>query len=252
MKNFRIIPRLEIKSEFLVKGMRMDGLKKIGDPSDFSKNYFKDNADEIFFEDIVASLYNRKIDLNLVKKISSLIQIPLTISGRIRNLNDAHKVFQYGADKISINTNALKKPKLLSDAAKIFGSQSICVHMQFKKMEGNTYEVLSESGRHRTRINLIDWVKEVQERGVGEIYLFSIDNDGVDREIDLLILEKVRKICKVPLLYGGGIRHADMINKIIELELDGVCISYALHNKKISISEIKKNIKNPTAKYLNL
>ena len=252
MKNFRIIPRLEIKSEFLVKGMMMEGLKKIGDPSDFSKNYFKDNADEIFFEDIVASLYNRKIDLNLVKKISSLIQIPLTIAGRIRNLNDAHKVFQYGADKISINTNALKKPKLLSDAAKIFGSQSICVHMQFKKMEGNTYEVLSESGRHRTRINLIDWVKEVQERGVGEIYLFSIDNDGVDREIDLLILEKVRKICKVPLLYGGGIRNLDMINKIIELELDGVCISYALHNKKISISEIKKNIKNPTAKYLNL
>ena len=146
----------------------------------------------------------------------------------------------------------MKKPKLLSDAAKIFGSQSICVHMQFKKMEGNTYEVLSESGRHRTRINLIDWVKEVQERGVGEIYLFSIDNDGVDREIDLLILEKVRKICKVPLLYGGGIRNLDMINKIIELELDGVCISYALHNKKISISEIKKNIKNPTAKYLNL
>ena len=114
MKNFRIIPRLEIKSEFLVKGMIMEGLKKIGDPSDFSKNYFKDNADEIFFEDIVASLYNRKIDLNLVKKISSLIQIPLTIAGRIRNLNDAHKVFQYGADKISINTNALKKPKLLS------------------------------------------------------------------------------------------------------------------------------------------
>ena len=252
MKNFRIIPRLEIKSEFLVKGMRMEGLKKIGNPLDVSINYFNDNADEIFFEDIVASLYNRKLDLNLVKKISSSIQIPLTISGRIRNLTDAHKIFQSGGDKISINTHALKKPKLLSNMAKIFGSQSICVHIQFKKMGKNNYEVLSESGRHRTEINLIDWIKQVQDRGVGEIFLFSIDNDGVGGEIDFFILEEVRKICKVPLLYGGGIRHIDIINKLIEFELDGACISYALHNKKISISEIKKNIKNPTAKYLNL
>ena len=248
----RIIAKIDIKSGYVIKGIEFEGVRKVGDPINLAFQYYSENIDEIIYLDCVASLYNRKIDFNLIKKISSLIQIPLTISGRIRNLNDAHKIFHYGGDKISINTNALKKPKLLSDAAKIFGSQSICVHMQFKKMEGNTYEVLSESGRHRTRINLIDWVKEAQDRGVGEIYLFSIDNDGVGGEIDLLILEKVRKICKVPLLYGGGIRHADMINKLIELELDGACISYALHNKKISISEIKKKIKSSTAKYLSL
>ncbi len=250
-KNFRIIPRLEIKTKFLVKGMRMDGLKKIGDPSHFSKNYFEEMADEIFYDDIVASLYNRKIDINLIKDISSAIQIPLTVSGKIKNINDIYKIFRSGGDKVSINTYALKKPEFLSDATKVFGSQSICVHMQFKKIGEYTYEVFSESGRERNRTNLLDWVKETQDRGVGEIYLFSIDNDGVSEEIDYSILEKVRKICKVPLLYGGGVRSQNIINKIIDIELDGACISYALHNKKISIPEIKKNLKNPIRRYIN-
>ena len=252
MKNFRIIPRLEIKSDFLVKGMRMEGLKKIGNPSEFSKNYFENLADEIFYDDIVASLYNRKVNINLIKEISSVIQIPLTVSGRIKGLKDIYKIFRSGGDKISMNTYALKNPKLLSESSKIFGSQSICVHIQFKKMNEHLYEVFSESGRHRIQIDLIDWVKEVQDRGAGEIYLFSIDNDGVNEEIDYFILEKVRKICRVPLIYGGGIRTHSTINNLMNLELDGACISHALHYKKIYIPEIKKNLKNLYKNYINL
>ena len=205
MKNFRIIPRLEIKSNNLVKGMRMEGLKKIGDPSEFSIAYYKQFADEIFYEDIVASLYDRKINIELIKKIKSNIQIPLTVSGRVKNVRDIYKIFNSGGDKVSINTHALKNPKLLSEASNLFGSQSICVHIQYKKLVTQRMKYfLNQVDRDIIKICFNG--RLVQDRGVGEIYLFSIDNDGVNTELDFYLLESVRKICNVPLLYGGGIR----------------------------------------------
>tara|TARA_B100000963_G_C22530466_1_gene627374 strand:- start:237 stop:995 length:759 start_codon:yes stop_codon:yes gene_type:complete len=250
MKNFRIIPRLEIKSNNLVKGMRMEGLKKIGDPSEFSKDYYNQFADEIFYEDIVASLYNRKLNIELIKKISSNIQIPLTVSGRIRNIKDMYEIFNCGGDKVSVNTHALKNPKLLKEASNLFGSQSICAHIQYKKTGVSTYEVFSESGRQRHYIDLFEWLRLVQDMGVGELYLFSIDNDGVNTELDYHLLERVRKICNVPLLYGGGIREKSEIDKLVNLNFDGVCISHALHNKKISILSIKKKFQKTMSKYI--
>ena len=232
MKTLELFPRLEIKSNNLSQRNENGGLKKIGDPSEFSIAYYKQFADEIFYEDIVASLYDRKLNIELIKKISSNIQIPLTVSGRVKNIRDIYKIFNCGGDKVSINTHALKNPKLLSEASNLFGSQSICVHIQYKKTGVSTYEVFSESGRQRHHKDLFQWLRLVQDRGVGEIYLFSIDNDGVNTELDFYLLESVRKICNVPLLYGGGIREYSEIEKLINLNFDGVCISHALHKKK--------------------
>jgi imidazole glycerol-phosphate synthase subunit HisF len=235
MKNFRIISRLEVKTNYVIKGLRMDGLKKIDIPENIIKKFDDNYIDEIFYDDVVASLYDRPVDLNIVKTISQIINIPFAVSGRVKKISDFYGLFRAGADKVSLNTINFEKPELLKKASKIFGSQSVCAHIQYKKIhpDQKTPEVFSESGRERKNHKLFDWVEFVQDCGAGEIYLFSIDNDGIDYPLDLEILKKVRKIAHVPLIYGGGINSVDKIKKIIDLGLDGVTVSSALYDKSL-------------------
>jgi cyclase len=228
---FRIIPRLEVKNNFLIKGMRMEGLKKIGCPIQFAKKYSKNNFHEIFYEDVVASLYDRKIDINLLKEVSANINIPLTVAGGIKTINDIEILFKNGADKISINSAAVRNPKLITDASKIFGSQSISIIAQFK-MVNNSYEVFLESGRERVFKDLFKWVKELEDRGAGEIFLISINNDGVEENLDYDLLNQLRLISNLPLLYGGGINNDFQIDYLKEINFDGAIISNFLHNNE--------------------
>ena len=246
MKNFRIISRLEIKSEYVIKGLRMEGLRKIDLPENIIKNFGNNYIDEIFYEDVVASLYDRSIDLDSIKKISQLINLPLCVSGRIRTISDIYSLFKNGADKVSLNTSIFDNAHLLKKASQIFGAQNICSHIQYKKIYSDQKipEVFSVSGRERKFKNLFDWIKFVQDYGVGEIYLFSIDNDGIDFPIDFEILDKARRISKVPLLYGGSINSINKIKKIIDLGIDGVTISTALYDNSLNIYEIKRQLAN--------
>lgn len=234
---FRIIPRLEIKNEYLIKGMRMEGLKKIGNPVLFAKEYSKKKFHEIFFEDVVASLYDRKIDIDLVRQISTNINIPLALAGGIKNLNDIETLFKNGADKVCLNSEAVRNPKLLTEASRIFGSQSISVLVQYKKID-EKFEIFIESGRERVVKNLFDWVKEIENRGAGEIFLISIENDGTTKKINFDLLQKLRNFSNLPMLYGGGIFNKTQINILRNLEYDGAIISSALHQRKINF--IKK------------
>jgi cyclase len=134
MKNFRIIARLEVKSDYVIKGIRMEGLKKIAPPVDIVKSFKNGYVDEIFYDDVVATLYNRPVNFKLIKSISELINIPFSVSGRIRSVSDIYKLFNIGADKVSINTSVFKNPQILNQASKIFGSQSICSHIQYKNL----------------------------------------------------------------------------------------------------------------------
>jgi len=244
MKNFRIISRLEVKSEYVVKGLRMDGLRKIDLPTNLVKNFRDNYIDEFFYDDIVASLYNRTIDYKILKKVSHLINIPLSVGGRVKTISDYYKLFGAGADKVSVNTSIFENPNLLSKASKIFGSQSVCTHIQYKNLDNEKKdpEVFAEAGRERKYKKLYEWIKFVQDNGVGEIYLFSIDNDGIDYEIDIEILEKARKITNVPIIYGGGINSLVKIKKLIEIGFDGITISSALYDHSLDIKKIKKNL----------
>ena len=217
--------------------MRMEGLKKIGNPILFAKKYSFDKFHEIFYEDIVASLYNRKIDIDLVRQISTNINIPLTLAGGIKNVNDIETLFKNGADKVCINSAAVRNPKLLTEASKVFGSQSISVLIQYKKID-EKFEVFIESGREKVSKNLFDWIKQIEARGAGEIFLISIDNDGTQKKINFELLERLRHCSKLPMLYGGGLFNESQINKIKNIEFDGVVISNALHQNKIKF--IKK------------
>ena len=198
MKNFRVISRLEVKSDNVIKGIRMEGLKKIDSPLKIIKNFTDNFVDEIFYEDIVASLYNRSVNFDIIKDLSKIISIPLCVSGRVRSISDFYKLFNMGADKVSLNTSVFENPSILNKAAKIFGSQSICSHIQYKKAfnESDCPEVFSESGRERKFKNLIDWIRVVQDNGAGEIYLFSIDNDGIDFKLTMKFYQEQGKLLK--------------------------------------------------------
>jgi cyclase len=230
---FRIIPRLEIKNNFLIKGMRMEGLKKIGNPIQFAKKYSDNNYHEILFEDVVATLYERKIDIDLIRQVSNNINIPLIVAGGIKSINDIETLLKNGADKVCINSAAVRDPKLITEASKIFGSQCIGIIAQFKMID-DKYEIFLESGRERVFKDLLKWVKEVEDRGVGEIFLISIDNDGVEKDLDYNLLNQVRLITNLPLLYGGGLKHDSQIDFLKKIQFDGAIIGSSLHYNKIN------------------
>ena len=252
MKNFRIIPRLEVKTDQVIKGVRMEGLRKVGDPVDLAIKYFKDGADEIFYDDIVASLYNRKYNVDLIKKISSNIRVPLLVSGGIKSLNNMHEIFNAGADKVVLNTHAVHNPHLISEAAKVFGSQSICVQIQFKQYYEDYWEVFTESGRERTKKNILNWIEEIYTLGAGEIILISIDHDGMRNFIGNDPLKQFRSKCKLPLIYGGGINSNTNIQSLIDLKYDGVSISNVLHFRKMGITDIKKDLSKINTNSINV
>ena len=204
MINFRFIPRLEIKSRTLIKGMRMEGLRKIGNPVEYAKYYFDNGADEIIIDDIVASLYSRPFDYSLIKEISENIFVPITISGGIKNINDIHNALSSGADKVCINTNAILNPNFIYEASRIFGSQCIVVSIQGKNIFENVWEPFTESGRNRMHINLFDWVKRVQDLGAGEIILTDIERDGSKMGLNIEIGNTISLSLDIPLILNGG------------------------------------------------
>ena len=242
MSNFRIIPRLEIKSGNLIKGMRMEGLRIIGDPKEFAFKYYKEGADELIIDDVVASLYSRSFDFQLLKNIAEEIRIPITVQGGIRNINDIHKALNFGADKVCINTGAILNPKFIYQAARTFGSQCISVGIQGKNIFEDNWEAFSESGRNRHRLEILNWIDKIQDLGAGEVFFISIDNDGMENGTAQSIIDRIQKVCKVPFLVGGGISKIKDIESLLEKNIDGCIISKYLHNDIIKIFDIKKSL----------
>ena len=166
MPKLRIIPRLDIKSSCLIKSIRLEGLRKLGQPSDFAKRYYASGADELLFYDCVASLYGRNSLLQIIEQTAAEIFIPLTVGGGIVSIDEAQKVFRSGADKITINSGAIKNKYLISELANKFGSQAIVVEIQAQKNGDNTWEALYENGREHSGLDAVEWAKEAEELGL--------------------------------------------------------------------------------------
>jgi len=225
----RIIARLDIKNSFLVKGMHLEGLRILGYPEFFAKKYFEENVDEIIFQDVVASLYKRNQLSSLTNKISKNIFMPITVGGGIRNVNDIKEILINGADRVSINTAAVNDKKFIRESVETFGSSTITITIETLKI-GGKYKVYTNTGRTETNIDVFDWIKEVQDMGVGEIILTSINNEGTGKGFDLDLYEKSSKLCKISLLAHGGARNLEDIYKLfINTDIDGVIIASAFH-----------------------
>lgn len=240
----RIIPRIEIKNNSVIKGINFEGLRKIGDPNILGKKYYLDGADELLFMDVVASLYGRNNIFEIIKKITKNIFIPITVGGGIRSVEDIQQALNSGADKVAINSAAVKDPKFIKQAVSFFGSSTIVVSIETRKNRKNIWEVYTHNGRDVTGINLKDWLKKIQQFKCGEILVTSIDNEGTKKgfDIDLLSFLEKEKI-QTPLIFCGGCGSIEHIKKIKKnLKKDAIAISSILHYNLSTIKEIKKAI----------
>ncbi len=230
MKYVRIIPRLDIKGPNLVKGIHLEGLRVLGKPEDFAQLYYSQGADELIYQDTVASLYERNNLNEIISRTAKNIFIPITVGGGIRNLEDINSVLRAGADKISINTAAIKNPEFINNASKTFGSSTIVVAIESIRQADSSYLAYTDNGREHTGIEVVSWAKEVEARGAGEILLTSIDNEGTGAGYDLELIKIVSENVTIPLIaHGGAATSEHIIDAIEKGGADSVSIASILH-----------------------
>lgn len=241
MLTLRIIPKLEVKNENLIKGIHLEGLRIVGKPEEAALKYSQAGADELIFIDLVASLYQRNNWLNIVNQTAEKIYIPLTVGGGIRNLDDAKLFFRAGADKVAINTGIVNNPKLITQIAEKFGSQAMVASLEVQKKFDGSYEVFTDCGRTPTGLNPIKWAKTVEKLGAGEILLTAIHQDGTAQGYDLELLKKISSQAKIPVIASGGAGSlADLEKAAVIGQADALAIATLLHFNKTTINKIKK------------
>lgn len=239
----RIIPCLDIKDGKTVKGIQFEDLRIAGDPVELAKKYVKDGADELVFLDITATLEGRKTLIELVEKLSLEINIPFTIGGGISSVQDVEALLKAGADKVSINSAAVRRPELVREIAQQFGNQCVVVAIDTKNIEGEDY-VFINGGKIKTELKTLDWVKTVTDLGAGEILLTSMDFDGTKNGFDIRMLQNVSDVCQLPMIASGGAgKMEDFTEVFTKTKVTGALAASIFHFNEIKISDLKENLK---------
>jgi cyclase len=234
MKNFRIIPRLDIKGPNLVKGVKLEGLRVLGDPATFAQYYYENGADELYYQDVVASLYDRNSLGDIISSTAKKSFIPLTVGGGIRTVEDIKSVLRLGADKVCINTGAIRNPSFISEAVKKFGSSTIVVSIECIKQSTGEYFAFTDNGREYTGVEVVEWAKKLEELGSGEIVVTAVDRDGTGDGFDLELLELITSSISIPVIaHGGAGKMEDVLAPIQIGKVDAVCIASVIHYKSI-------------------
>ena len=228
--NTRIIPRLDVKSATLVKGIHLEGLRVLGRPADFAQAYYVEGADELLFVDIVASLYQRNQLLPLIMETAKEMYIPLTVAGGLRSLDDIRAVLRAGADKVALNTAAVRDPNLITSAALAYGSSTVVVSIEAKRRPDGTYEAYTDCGRERTGLEVGAWAGEAEKRGAGEILVTSVDREGTGGGFDIGLIELVSGVVTVPVVACGGAgKKEDVVDVVQRTSVSGVAVASILH-----------------------
>ena len=233
MKNLsqkiRIIPRIDIKGNNLVKGINLEGFRALGDANLYIEKYYKDKADEILLNDVVASLYDRASLSNFIRKITERFFIPLIVGGGIKNLKDIEFLLKSGADRIFFNTSIIKNPSLLNQSVKYFGSSTIIASIEAIKIR-DKYMCLVNSGREETNLDVTKWAKEIEDRGASEIIITSVSKEGTGNGFDVELINLLSDTISIPFIISGGYGKLKHINEILRFSnISGICIGSALH-----------------------
>ena len=240
----RIIPCLDVTNGRVVKGVNFVDLIDAGDPVEIAKKYNDQGADELTFLDITASSDNRDLILGIIERVAEQVFIPLTVGGGVRAVNDVRRLLNAGADKVSINTAAIKNPSLVSNAADRFGSQCIVVAIDAKKT-GNDWEIFTHGGRNPTGLNAISWAKEMVRRGAGELLITSMDKDGTKSGFDNELNAAISSEVDVPIIASGGVGNLDhLVDGIIEGKADAVLAASIFHFGEYTITEAKNHMRH--------
>lgn len=239
----RIIPCLDVKEGRVVKGVNFVNLRDAGDPVENARFYDEQMADELVFLDITASYEKRFIMIDVVKRVAEQVFMPLTVGGGIRTLEDMRALLKAGADKVSINTAAVKNPKLISEGARAFGSQCIVVAIDAKR-KGNSWEVYIHGGRTPTGIDAVWWAKRVQELGAGEILLTSMDRDGTKEGYDIELTKAISEAVEIPVIASGGAGNLEHLYEgIVYGKADAVLAASIFHFREYTVVEAKRFLK---------
>lgn len=236
----RIIPCLDVRDGRVVKGVNFAGLKDVNDPVTLAKFYNDQGADELVFYDITASSQGRKLFTDSLAKVASEVFIPLTVGGAINDVSDFDRVLKTGADKVSVNSGAIRNPELIDEGAKRYGSQCVVLSVDVKRVAG-VFRVFTHGGRVDTGLDALEWIKEGQQRGAGELVINSMDTDGVKNGFDLPLLKAVSQITTLPIIASGGAGKMSDFLTLFELpQIDAGLAASIFHYGEIQISELKQ------------
>jgi len=245
--NHRIIARLDIKKNDLIKGVQMEGWRKVGSPSIFAEKFYLSGADELLYMDVVASLYQRNNLKNIVSEVAEKVFIPITVGGGIDNLKSADELMKSGADKLAINTAATKRPALIKELSEYYGSQAVVVSIEAKKQQ-NSWTAMTDNGRNHTGLDVISWAAKCQSLGAGGILITSIDQDGTKKGPDIELIENIVKEIDIPVIYSGGFGNENHIKTALDLDLDAVALASAIHYELIELGKLKTSLFNQNYK----
>lgn len=238
-KLVRLVARLDIKGENLIKGVHLEGLRVIGDPREYARRYYEQGADELIYMDIVASLYGRSKLIDIVRRTAHDVFVPLTVGGGIRTIDDVHELLRAGADKVAINTAAVKRPELIREVSRRFGAQCMVLSIEAKIQSPNTWEVYTDCGRERSGIDVVEWAIRGEELGAGEILVTSIDSEGTRKGFDTELLKAISRAVNVPVIASGGFGQKYHISQVVDAGADAIAFADALHYGRYSITDIR-------------
>jgi len=240
LSRVRLIPRLDIKGPRLIKGVNLEGLRPIGDPGEFARRYYEQGADELLYVDVVASLYGRNSLHDIVRDTVADVFIPLTVAGGLRSTDDARDVLRAGADKVAINTAATKRPELITEVARKFGSQCMVLSIEAKSVGPGRWEAYVDNGREPTGLDVVDWARRGVELGAGEILLTSVDREGTREGFDVDLVAAVTAAVDVPLIASGGMGGAEHLVEVVRQGgADAVAMADILHYGRDDLAGVR-------------
>ncbi len=241
-RRVRLIARLDVKAPNLIKGIHLEGLRKIGDPAEFALKYYEQGIDEILYMDIVASLYQRNSLGDIVTATTENVFIPITVGGGIRSLADVEKMMRCGADKVALNTAVVRRPELITEIASRFGSQCMVLSIEAKQSGPGPgrWEVYVDNGREHTGFDVVDWARRAVDLGAGEVLVTSVDREGTRKGFDVALTRAVADAVPVPVIASGGMGSAGHLSEVVRAgHADAVAMADILHYNRIGLPEIR-------------
>ncbi len=235
---FRLIARLDIRGKHLIKTIRLEGVRKLGDPAEYAKRYDAEGIDEILYLDCVASLYGRNGLGELLRRTADECFVPVTAAGGVRSVSDVRKLLRVGADKVAVNTAAIHRPELITEIAEQFGSQAMVIQIDAKRKNGG-WEAYCDGGRQPTGKDAIEWAAEAVEHGAGEVFLTSVDEEGTGKGCAVTLGSKIASAVVVPVVLAGGVGTAEHVIRVANTGCTGVAMAGALHYGKVSLAEMR-------------
>ena len=243
MRNVRLIARLDVKMQWLIKGAQMEGWRKVGSPAEYAQKYAESGADELLFMDVVASLYERNNLHSILEEVASRVFVPMTVGGGIRSVEDAGELLARGADKVAINTAATSEPHLVSRISDRFGSQATVVSIEAMRQGGDSWLAMTDNGRNHTHRDVIEWAVELEKLGAGEIIITSIQHEGLGQGLDIDLIKKVTDEVSIPVVASGGLGNIEHLSEVIEnTQASAVAIAQALHWNKIGFADLREEL----------